>query len=219
MNRVLISVEGQTEETFVREILINHLQHNNVYPIPVVVATKIIKQGNKFKGGITSYSHARNDIRKLLTDTNAVAVTTMYDLYRLPSDFPGFATRPQGDCFIKASYLENEFQHAIADMRFRPYLQVHEFEAILFVEPEITARVLAGRIRLKELNHISGSFDSPEEINDGEATAPSKRILDLYPNYQKPLDGALVALEVGLENIRAKCRHFNEWLVWLESLG
>jgi hypothetical protein len=219
MNRVLISVEGQTEETFVREILVNHLQHHNVYPIPVVVATKIVKQGHKFKGGITTYSHARNDILKLLKDKNAAAVTTMYDLYQLPSDFPGYSTRPAGDCFLKAAYLENEFQREIADERFKPYLQVHEYEAFLFVAPEITARVLSGRDRLRELRQISASFNSPEEINDGMDSAPSKRILHLYPNYQKPLDGALVVLEVGIDSIRTKCRHFNEWLSWLEGLG
>ncbi len=219
MNRVLISVEGQTEETFVREILINHLQRHNVYPIPVIVATKMVKQGNKFKGEITTYSHAHNDILKLLKDTNAAAVTTMYDLYQLPSDFPVFSTRPAGNCFLKAAYLENEFQHEIADERFKPYLQVHEYEAFLFVAPEITARVLSGRNQLRGLRQISESFNSPEEINDGMASAPSKRILRLYPNYQKPLGGALFALEVGIDSIRMKCRHFNEWLSWLEGLG
>jgi len=219
MNRVLISVEGQTEETFVREILAAYLWELNVDPNPVIVSTKKVKQGNKFKGGLTSYARVRNEISRLITDTNAVAITTMYDLYKLPTDFPGYSTRPAGDCFTKATHLENEFQHEISHPRFKPYLQVHEFEALLFVNPEITARMFPEANKVRELFEIKRGFNSPEEINDGETTAPSKRILQLFPNYDKPLYGSLIAIEVGLENIRAECQHFNEWLTWLEGLG
>ncbi len=219
MNRVLISVEGQTEETFVRELLSRRLWNCNVDPIPVVVSTKIVKQGNKFKGGMTSYAQARNDIQRLLRDTNAVAVTTMYDLYKLPTDFPGYSTKPAGNCYNKVAYLESEFQKEISNSRFRPYLQVHEFEALLFVNPEATARMFPEVNRLPELAAIKRGFNSPEEINDGSTTAPSKRILQLFPNYEKPLYGALVAIDTGLDRIRVECRHFNEWLIWLEGLG
>ena len=219
MNRVLISVEGQTEETFVREILTRHLWNLNVDPIPVVVSTKIVKQGNKFKGGLSSYAQVRNDVQRLLRDSNALAITTMYDLYKLPTDFPGYSTRPAGNCFTKAAYLEAEFQQEINHPRFRPYLQLHEFEALLFVNPEITARMFPETNKLRELQEIRNGFNSPEEINDGVTTAPSKRILRLFPNYDKPLYGSLVAIDVGLENIRAECPHFNEWITWLEGLG
>jgi hypothetical protein len=219
MNRVLISVEGQTEETFVREILTRHLWNLNVDPTPVVVATKIVKQGNKFKGGLSSYAQVWNDVQKLLRDTNAVAITTMYDLYKLPTDFPGYSSRPDGNCFEKAEYLETEFQRKISHPRFKPYLQVHEFEAFLFVNPAVTARLFPENNKLKELIAIKNDFNTPEEINDGVTTAPSKRIMRLYPNYEKPLYGSLVAIDVGLENIRAECPHFNNWITWLEGLG
>lgn len=219
MNRVLISVEGQTEETFVREILTRHLWGQNVHPIPVIVATKIVKQGNRFKGGVTAYYKVRNDVQRLLRDTNAVAVTTMYDLYNLPTDFPGYSNRPAGNCYTKAAYLESEFRNEISHPRFKPYLQVHEFEALLFVNPEITARMFPEVNKLPQLIAIKREFNSPEEINDGNTTAPSKRILRLFPNYEKPLYGALVAIDTGLDRIRAECRHFNDWLTWLEGLG
>jgi hypothetical protein len=219
MNRVLISVEGQTEETFVREILTRHLWNCNVDPTPVVVSTKVVKQGNKFKGGLTSYAQVRNDLHRLLKDTNAVAITTMYDLYKLPTDFPGYSTRPAGNGHVKAAYLESEFQREISHPRFKPYLQVHEFEALLFVKPEVTARMFPETDRLKELVEIKRGFNSPEEINDGVTTAPSKRILRLFPNYEKPLYGTLIAIDIGLDNIRGECPHFNQWLTWLEGLG
>ncbi len=219
MRRVLISVEGQTEEMFVKQILQPHLLSLGLYLTPVVVSTKKTKQGNTFKGGLTSYQKVQNEIQRLLRDSAAVAITTMYDLYKLPPDFPGCLTRPAGNCFIQAAYLENEFQQEINDPRFRPYLQVHEFEALLFVNPEITARTLCSRDKLRELQKIRNAFNSPEEINNGETTAPSKRILQLFSDYDKPVGGSLVANALGLENIRSECQHFNEWITWLEGVA
>ena len=219
MNRVFISVEGQTEETFVREILSKHLWNFNVDTIPIIISTKIMKQGNKFKGGLSSYDKVRNEIQKLLKDTNVVAVTTMHDLYKLPTDFPGYFTKPCFNGFMKADHLEKSFQNEISNPRFKPYLQIHEFEAILFVCPAITARTLSNIKKQKKLEEIKERYHSPEEINDGDNTAPSKRIMQLFPNYEKPLGGSLIAIGVGLDNIRAECPHFNEWLTWLEGLG
>lgn len=220
MNRVLVSVEGQTEETFAREVLRKHLWNFNVDLQPVVITTRRVKQGKNFKGGALSYARTRKEIIRLLNDRNAVAVTTMYDLYQLPTDFPGQDSCPSGDGQAKALHLENAFQHDVGSKRFRPYLQVHEFEAFLFVDPTRTANTFAGRPDLaEELRKIREKFPTPEDINNNPATAPSKRILSLYPRYEKPLYGVLATLEIGLDAIRAECPHFNEWLIWLESLG
>ncbi len=219
MNRVLISVEGQTEETFVRQILSPHLCNYQVYPTPVIVSTKNLYHGGKHKGGLVSYGKASNEILNLLKDTSAVAVTTMYDLYGLPSDFPGYQNKPHGSCYEKAAYLEAEFQRNINQPRFKPYLQVYEFEALLFVNPKVTASMFPGTDKASHLEAIRKRYASPEEINDGPTTAPSKRILSLYPSYQKPSDGARIVNQIGLENIRSTCPHFNQWLTWLEGLG
>jgi hypothetical protein len=219
MNRILISVEGQTEETFVKEVLRNHLSNFNVYPDPIVLNTKVTKQGNKFKGGLLSYSQARNDIRRLLLDTNAVAISTMYDYYHLPNDFPGYSTLPNGNCFLRIQHLETELRNSISNYRFKPYFQIHEFEALLFVDTKVTASMFPERCAERELNRIKSSFNSPEEINDGPTTAPSKRILNIFPNYNKELFGSLITLTIGLDSIRNQCQHFNEWLTWLENLG
>lgn len=219
MNRVLVSVEGQTEETFVRDVLRQYLWEFNIDLEPKIISTRPVKQGKNFKGGLTSFGKTRKEILRLLNDSNAVAVTTMYDLYQLPQDFPGQETCPAGDGRTKAEHLENAFQSNIGDRRFRPYLQVHEFEAVLFVDPEVTARTFIGKKDLtQELQNIRNGFLTPEDINDSPQTAPSKRILTLYPGYQKPLDGSIIALEVGLVSIRKECPHFNEWLTWLENI-
>lgn len=220
MNRVLVSVEGQTEETFVREVLSKHLWDFNISLESVTITTHRVKQGPNFKGGVLSYAQANREIRRLLNDSNAIAVTTMYDLFHLPNDFPGQDTRPGGDGRAKARHLENAFQQDIGSRRFRSYLQVHEFEALLFVNPIRTANLFTGVNNLaRELQNIREDFPTPEDINDNPMTAPSKRILALYPRYEKPLYGTIIALEVGLDAIRAECPHFNEWLAWLESLG
>jgi hypothetical protein len=161
----------------------------------------------------------RNDIRKLLLDTDAIAITSMYDYYKIPTDFPGYKSRPKGTCYNIVEYLEHEFYKEIGDSRFKPYLQIHEFEALLFVQPKKTADLFPGTNKLQELLRIKNEFSSPEEINDGETTAPSKRILKLFPNYEKPLYGAIAVIGTGLQNIRNECPHFNDWLTWLESLG
>ncbi|NJO18071.1 MAG: DUF4276 family protein [Thioploca sp.] len=220
MNRIYVSIEGQTEETFIRELLRRHLWEHNVDLQPVIITTRRVKQGKNFKGGVLSYGKARNEVIRLLNDSQAVAVTTMYDLYHLPKDFPGQDTRPTGDGKAKALHLEKAFQNDIGSRHFHPYLQVHEFEAFLFVNPTRTANMFAEVENLeKQLQTIRKKFPTPEDINDNPNTAPSKRILSLYPRYEKPLYGTLVTLEVGLDSIRTECPHFNEWVTWLESLG
>ncbi len=220
MNRVLVSVEGQTEETFVREVLSKHLWDFNVSLESVTITTHRVKQGPNFKGGVLSYAQAGKEIRRLLNDSNAIAVTTMYDLFHLPKDFPGQDTRPSGDGRAKALHLENAFQQGIGSLRFHPYLQVHEFEAFLFVDTARTASLFTGTNDLAEqLQAIRRKFTTPEDINDSPLTAPSKRILALYPRYEKPLYGTIIALETGLSTIRTECPHFTEWVTWLEGLG
>lgn len=84
MIRVHVMVEGQTEETFVRDVLYDHLQHHGVFLNPILLRTST--QG---RGGVVSYAKVRPQlIRQCRQDTTAT-VTTMIDLYRLPGDFPG----------------------------------------------------------------------------------------------------------------------------------
>lgn len=68
---------------------------------------------------------------------------------------------------------------------------------------------------------IANGFDSPELINDGPTTAPSKRIIAEIPEYafQKSTAGPLIAARIGLDVMRARCPNFGEWLGRLEALG
>lgn len=219
MARALILVEGQTEETFVRDVLAPHLGERDVHVRATLLVTKRVKSGIHFKGGVTRYERIESDVRRLLGDSDAALVTTMLDYYGLPSDFPGQATKPTGDCYARVAHLEQEFKRTIGHPRFDPYLSLHEFEVIAFVEPARAAWVLASRPdAVAALEDVTRRFGDPERINEGVATAPSKRILSVFPRYQKTLHGPQIAGAVGLELIRARCRHFDAWLRRLEGL-
>jgi len=219
MKTVLVFVEGQAEETFIREVLDPYLQNKNVCLIPKLAVTRRVKSGPDFKGGIVSYGKAKNDITRLLKDSSVSIVTTMIDFYGLPTDFPGKATLPNGSGYQKVLHLENEFQKDIASPKFLPYLSLHEFEAMIFVAPEHLLQVFPKVNKNQELAEIIAKFNSPEEINDDPQTAPSKRLEKLFPKYQKTSDGPLIVIETGVDRIRSQCFHFNEWLTKLEKLG
>lgn len=219
--RVFIFVEGQTEETFVNSVLGPHLAMFNIYCTPVVAKTKINKKGVNFKGGITSYNKIRSQILKLLRDSSVSLVTTMIDFYGFPTDTP-FENNLSGKSALeRAEALESLFLKDIGHQKFLPYLQLHEFEALIFVSPEITANKLnpdGNRSTYHQLQDISSKYNSPEEINDNPATIPSRRLLEIFPNYNKVRHGSLVTNALGIGRIREMCPHFHQWLSNLERL-
>jgi hypothetical protein len=148
--------------------------------------------------------------------------TTMIDLYHLPTNFPGRATlAPNLSPGDRAACLEAELgkdvaerlQHLPVSRRLIPYIQLHEFEALLFSNPTGFMEAFPGNFTAVEhFAAIRAKFQNPEEINDGPNTAPSKRILDILPEYQKAVAGLLIAQRIGLGAIRRECPHFDEWL-------
>ena len=218
MRKVHILVEGQTEETFVRELLAPYLLPKNIVAQATLAATKRVKRGPLFKGGVVSYGKVKNDLLRLLRDTSATKVTTLLDFYGLPKDFPGLASMPDASCYDKVAHLERAFMKDINRDNFLPHFSLHEFEGLMFASPKAIADVFPGTNPryLVKLEEIRSSFNSPEEINDGPTTAPSKRIKELYSDYQKTFHGPLVAINIGIDSIRQECEHFNQWLTDLE---
>ncbi|MBN2003742.1 MAG: DUF4276 family protein [Anaerolineae bacterium] len=219
LRKVLVSVEGQTEETFVTEVLRPYLKPRGLTPQPVVLKTRHLPGHAAEKGGSVPYAKVKRELLGLLRDSSAVAITTMYDFYALSRDFPGYATLPSGSGAQRVAHLEAALREDLADRRFHPYLQLHEFESLLFADVEKThASLLGDRRQLEALRAITREFPAPEDIDEGHTTAPSKRLRAVFPAYQKASDGPLITLEIGLEHLRAACPHFNIWLTWLESL-
>lgn len=217
MKKILILVEGQTEENFVNSILCPFFIDKNIYITPVIVATKRVKSGPNFKGGITSYHKVKNDLSRLLKDSSVGLVTTMIDFYGLPSDFPGMEMLNRTTNMNKVSFLEQSFEADINSPKFKAFFLKHEFESLLFSKPEEIAKKLTAKSKTAKLLKIRNGFNTPEDINNNPATAPSKRILKLFPDYDKVSDGSIIADRIGLDKIRSECSRFNNWLTLLEA--
>ena len=223
MVRLHFIVEGQTEETFVNQTLVPHLAHMSIVSDARCVATSR-KRGVKHRGGVHSYQQVKNDIDLWMRgDANSDArFTTMLDLYALPQSFPGYesASRLQ-DPLQRVEALESALKEDIDDWRFIPYIQLHEFEALLLSDPQkLGAHFQCGDDAIRRLADMASCCLSPEMINDGSETAPSKRIIAEIPEYSgaKASAGPIVASHIGLDALRASCRHFGEWLNKLERL-
>ncbi len=217
MNRMYLLVEGQTEETFVRELLAPHYARNGLFITPIIVRTS---PGHK--GGVTGYGKVKPQLSRLCRQDRHASVSTLFDLYGLPSDFPGkgaagFPASGTGE--QKAAFLEARLAKDINEPNFIPYLMVHEFEALLFVKPEAFGVWADSHMLVDSLAAIASAHATPEHINDSPGTAPSKRITQLMPSYKKPFHGPLIAAEIGLDLLRKACPHFNSWLQSLDKLA
>ena len=94
---------------------------------------------------------------------------------------------------------------------------MHEFEGLLFSDPDRFARGIGRRDLTSDFQEIRDEFQSPEEINDSPDTAPSKRVRYLFEGYEKPLMGVLAVEAIGLDAIRAECPLFSGWIRKLED--
>lgn len=218
--RIHIICEGQTEETFVKELLKPYLEKLNIELYPSLIG----KTGHK--GGNVNFDRLLTDVRNRLLGDPTAYCTTFFDFYALPTDFPGKASAAKkATVKAKAACVENELKEAVEKrlgskplQRFIPYVQMYEFEALLFSDPKRFAKGLFNPTLEADFQAIRDLFGTPEDINDSPVTAPSKRVENLVPHYEKPTYGALAALEVGLSVMRRECVLFNEWIQKLETL-
>jgi hypothetical protein len=157
----------------------------------------------------------------------------MFDFYGMPHDWPGRATAAAMPWNERSARVEAEMladvaaqQASIHDsQRFIPYVQLHEFESLVFADTTILAETTAALSKRSaqslatELQAIVAGAGQPEAIDDGYETCPSRRITDLVPGYRKVAMGTIVAQRIGLDVLRARCTHFASWLAKLEQLG
>jgi hypothetical protein len=227
MARLLIHVEGQTEEDFVNEVLRGHLVAKGYHAVSARIVGNARLRHNR--GGIQGWPSARKDILKHLKEDPGCITSTMVDYYGLPKPdnraWPGRAAATGKGHSLKAQFVESALLNDLAtdasfdSRRFIPFVVMHEFEALLFSDCAAFSRGIGRPDLESQFDAIRRQFSSPEEIDDSRVTAPSKRVEALMPEYQKPLHGNLAALEIGLERIRAECPHFHDWLTRLESLA
>jgi Domain of unknown function (DUF4276) len=217
MIRVNVICEGKTEYTFVNKLLFPHFMPLGILVIPIDI------------GGANRYQKIKKDIVGLLNYEQDAYVTTMIDFYGMNQRFPQYEyesglNKPSIEkveaieLAIKNDILSEATVH---NTKFMPYVQLHEFEALLFSEPETLQDWLSieRKIPANSFSNIRNAFDTPEDINDSPQTAPSKRIIAIASSYEKPAEGVSVASEIGLDKMRSECPHFNNWINQLEKLA
>jgi len=218
-----IIAEGQTEQKFVLKVLAPHLAQHQVFADARCILTSKDKHtGRQSRGGLPNYLKAKNDIQRWLKEDSRTncRFSTMFDFYALPNDFPAFAqAKDYADPYHKIACLEAALTQNIGDNRFIPYIQLHEFEALILADArKLDWEYFEHEAAIASLVTMVGDT-CPELINDGAETAPSKRILKQIPEYDKVTAGWTVVEQIGLATLRHKCPHFNEWLTRLEQLG
>ncbi|MDO4715826.1 MAG: DUF4276 family protein [Bacteroidales bacterium] len=210
---IIIICEGQTEQEFVRSVL-QPVFENYYFQTPLVG-----------KGGIVKWATLKQHIERHLKENKKAIVTTLFDFYGIDKkhDFPQWEHLDTIDRVSFVTRVEKGMKVALDEelrYRFIPYIQLHEFEGLLFnrIEP---FKIL---FKPDECNHtdieqIIREHPNPETINNGKATAPSKRLEQHIPQYTKILHGCLIAEHIGLNDLRTKAPRFNQWLTQLEHLA
>ena len=221
--------KANTEETFVNRVLAPHLYHVSYVQVGARLMGNARQRSGR--GGGRAWSSVRQGIVNNLNADAGCIVSTMVDYYGLPQTgpkgWPNRAEAAQLPLPCRPASVENalhddvirHMRHGFNASRFVPFVMMHEFEALLFSDCQRFAEGIGGSPQLSvAIQGIRDQSDNPERINDSPVTAPSKRILALVPNYQKPLDGTNAALRIGLDAIRGQCPHFADWLSRLEQL-
>ena len=206
MIRLAISVEGKTEEECIKVVLAEHLRAKGVEPQPVLIGT----------GGNVTVERLTSDMAMLYW--NFDAVTSLVDFY-------GFRDRAGRSVECLERHLLDKVRTRVRrrrewdETKVFPYIQRHEFEGLLFSDVNAFTSVMdAPEESIAGLCRIRLQFQTPEDIDDGSETAPSKRIARTISMYRKALHGPLIAETIGLDAIREECPRFSQWVERLESL-
>ena len=229
MTRLLVHVEGETEEGFVNQVLAPHLRAFGY----TMVSARLIGHARRRakRGGIKPWAAVKGDIVRHLREDRACVATTMVDFYAMPQTgqraWPGRAAAASASgAAAKAAMVERALAAELAKAmgrdfstaRFVPFVTMHEIDALLFSDCETFARSLRQPDLQGRLQGTRNQFETPEEINDSVNTAPSKRIEALFPAYQKVLHGVQALSAIGMDVIRRECPHFRAWIERLAAL-
>ena len=225
MARLQFFAEGPTELTFADTVLKPHLAQHGVYIQRTILIANAYKKGEIHRGGGRNFDAMQKDIVRSLRQhsTHDVFFTSMIDLYALPKNFPALEkhetiTNP----YRRVEALEESWAKKTNDERFIPHIQLHEYEAYLFADISKLSFFYQNDAAIRKLQRIVDAVGgSPELIDDGQQTAPSKQITKHLPKYasDKVIVGTQTAQRIGLSQIRSRCPHFAKWLERLENLG
>lgn len=226
MKRIIIICEGQTEQEFTQDVLQPHFTPLGIslgYPT-------ILKSG----GGIVAWSRLKKQIETHLKQDKNTIVSTFIDYYGLQKkhQFPNWKAHIslyEQNKFEAIDLLEKGMKDSLEEdlqHRFIPYIQLHEFEALMFCKESVFDDCFKPNefLNRQYLTETIKNHNTPEHINNHPSTAPSKRLAKILKAYQeeasgaKRLYGSMIAEEIGLDIIREKCLRFNSWITKIEKL-
>lgn len=220
MPRVYVIVEGPTERRFVSGPLAETLSPLQIFVIPIILGVP------GHKGGRPSYARVEKDILTQLKQYPGSYCTTMIDFYGLGRGFPGTPVPDNLSNIQKVEHIERAVKDDICnkmpdfrpDARLIPYLSLHEYESLLFSDPEAFAGSIGQTNLSNQFRRIRDDFPTPEDINNDPQSAPSKRVIESCPGYRKVIQGTIAARAVGVQRMREECAHFRAWLEHLGTL-
>lgn len=218
MNTIIVICEGQAEKEFCDSVLYSHFLNLNVLLIPTVISVS--------NGGIVKWEILKKEVNEYLRNYNRnTYVTTFIDFYGLtgkayPEHLQVENVNERRRIVLS---METAMKNEIIDAyryRFIPYIQLHEFEALIFTDIEVLKQWYLPKeiIDFEYLEESVRVQPDTELINDSRETAPSKRLKRAIPRYNKVIYGNIILLEIGLIRLRGANRNFNEWITKLESI-
>jgi hypothetical protein len=212
MIRVCIICEGPTEVNFVNRCLEPYLRPSGVRAYGTILSAKL----RRHSGGRVTVGRLAKKIS--LHYREADRGTTLVDFYGFQDRGGRSRAELEADILAGAARVTMGY-----DARFvLPYVQMYEFEGLLFTDPQAFEWVEDGwnDNTKRRLEAVTQEFSSPEDIDDSRETAPSKRIERIFEGtYSKTEHGPLIAESIGMDVIRAKCPAFNEWVGKLQAWG
>ena len=224
MKRLIVICEGRSEVNFIKNVISCEFSDNISFE-PRTIPTGKNPNGGNAKGGSLDYDRVRkyiiNTLKEIGSSREGSFVTTFFDYYKLSNKFPKFNQATQKkDIYKTISELEEAFYKDICDNRFIPYIQLHEFESLIFCDIEkLFEKEDINQKNLTNLKNTLSNFgNNPELINGGYKTAPSKVILNNFSGYQKTLHGYTALSKIGIGEICNQCKHFREWIAKIKSI-
>ncbi len=196
-----IICEGPTEQSFVKNILAPEFPN-------------LILKPYNFKGNIPYPTVLKAILVFLSTRPANSYCTTFIDFYGLPPGYPAFGS---SHADIERA-VQEDVEGRIGSARFRAYLSLHEFEALLFSDTAALSEAMQAPGAAFALNRIRMQFRTREQINDQRDTAPSRRIKAVHSPFNKRVDGISAAQAIGLPRMTAECPHFAKWIEWFRSI-
>lgn len=219
VTRLILIVEGETEEMFVSSLLAPYLCAKGF--LGSVTAIKPKKTG----GGLSKYSDVEKLLKNVICESNTI-VSTIFDFYALPSSFPGVSTLSSTNHLEQVKEIElamlEDMKSSLSRpcLNYIPHIQLHEFESLIFSSADGLDTIFDANTKgYASVRELIQTTDNPETINNGANTAPSKRLLNIE-GYDKILHGNIALEAIGMNKLLEKCPHFADWIeVLLKALN